>query len=73
MVFEDTPAGIQAARSAGMTAVAVATIHRASELSDAEALIRTLDDARFETRDSAESGKLRLELLVENQAHESER
>ena len=73
VVFEDTPTGIQAARSAGMTAVAVATTHRASELSDADALVRTLDDVRFEVINAAGSGELRLELLVENQAHESER
>jgi sugar-phosphatase len=73
VVFEDTPAGIQAARSAGMMAVAVATTHRASELSDADALVRTLCNVRCEVRNVAGSGDLRLELLVENQAHENER
>ena len=73
VVVEDTPAGIQAARSAGMVAVAVATTHRASELSDADAIVRTLCDVRLEVRDAAESGELGLELLVENQAHENQR
>jgi mannitol-1-/sugar-/sorbitol-6-phosphatase len=73
VVVEDTPAGIQAAWSAGMMTVAVATTHRASELSDADALVRTLDDVRFEVINAAGSGELRLKLLVENQAHESER
>ncbi len=66
VVVEDTPTGIQAAQSAGMMAVAVATTHRASELSDADALVRTLDDVRFEVRNAAGSGESRLELLVEN-------
>ncbi|MEV5090755.1 HAD family hydrolase [Streptomyces griseoincarnatus] len=32
VVFEDTPAGLQAGRAAGMTTVALATTHRAEEL-----------------------------------------
>ena len=73
VVFEDTPTGIQAAQSAGMKAVAVATTHRASELSDADTLVRTLVDMHFKVRNAAGSDELRLELLVKNQAHENER
>jgi sugar-phosphatase len=71
VVIEDTPAGIQAARSAGMTTVAVTTTHRASELSDADALVRTLADIRLGVRSIAKNSIPRLELLIENQVHEN--
>ena len=73
VVVEDTPAGIQAARSAGMVAIAVTTTHRALELSDADAVVRTLCDVHLEVRGAAESSELGLRLLVENQAHENQR
>ncbi|HZB83516.1 MAG TPA: HAD-IA family hydrolase [Rubrobacteraceae bacterium] len=73
VVVEDTAAGVQAARSADMTTIAVTTTHRASELSDADALVRTLTDVHVEVRHVAGSGEARLELLVENQAHENGR
>ena len=71
VVVEDTPAGIQAARSAGMVAVAVATTHRASELSKADAVVRALSDVLLGRTSVSESGELCLELLVENRTHES--
>ena len=45
---EDAPAGIRAARAAGMRVIAIATTHARSELADASAVIadlRALDDA----------------------------
>jgi sugar-phosphatase len=66
VVLEDTPAGIQAARSAGMVAVAVATTHNASELSGADAVVRALSDVRLVGKSAAANGKICLELLVEN-------
>jgi len=66
VVVEDTPVGIQAARSAGMVAIAVATTHRASELSEADIVIRALSEVHLGGMNVTESGKLCLELLVEN-------
>ena len=71
VVVEDTPAGIQAARSAGMVAVAVATTHRASELSKADAVVRALSDVRLGRASVSGSGELWLELLVENRTHQN--
>ena len=62
VVVEDTPVGIQAARSAGMVAIAVATTHRASELSEADVVIRALSEVHLGGKNVAESGKLCLEL-----------
>jgi sugar-phosphatase len=64
VVLEDTPAGIQAARSAGM--VAVATTHNSSELSGADAVVRALSDVRLEGKSAAANDNIYLELLVEN-------
>jgi mannitol-1-/sugar-/sorbitol-6-phosphatase len=66
VVVEDAPPGIQAARSAGMAVVAVATTHPASELSDADAVARALDDVRLGEAGTAGDEKPRLELLVES-------
>ncbi|MER7687900.1 HAD family hydrolase [Streptomyces sp. NPDC097610] len=41
VVFEDAPAGLQAGRAAGMTTVALATTHEASEL-DADLVVKDL-------------------------------
>ena len=38
LVFEDAPAGIQAAHAAGMNAIALLTSHRRDELSEADAI-----------------------------------
>src|SRR5215204_6033518 len=58
VVVEDTPVGIQAARSAGMVAIAVATTHRASELSEADIVIRALSEVHLGGMNVTESGKL---------------
>lgn len=71
VVVEDTPAGIQAAHSAGMVAVAVATTHRASELSKADAVVGALSDVRLGRTSVSESGELCLELLIENWTHQN--
>lgn len=44
VVFEDTPAGIQAARAAEMRVIAVGTTHPAEALRDADRVIRRLDE-----------------------------
>jgi len=53
VVFEDAPAGIAAARAAGMKAIGVLTTYPASELSDAAALIA---DFRGMTAEATSSG-----------------
>ena len=66
VVVEDAPPGIRAARLAGMAVVAVATTHPASELSEADAVARALNDLRLGEAGTAEDEKARLELLVES-------
>jgi sugar-phosphatase len=71
VVVEDTPAGIQAACSAGMAVVAVATIHLSSELLEADAVVRALSEVCLEVKNAAESGEFCVEVLVENRTHEN--
>lgn len=54
VVVEDSPAGIRAAHSAGMLAIAVSTTHSGPELSEADVLIRDLRDIRLDR--AGESG-----------------
>ncbi|GAB3486391.1 HAD family hydrolase [Nocardiopsis coralliicola] len=49
-VFEDTPAGVQAGLSAGMTVVAVTTTHPAAALSAAHRVVDDLADAEGPVR-----------------------
>jgi sugar-phosphatase len=65
VVVEDTPAGVQAAWAAGMAAIAVTTTHRASELSNADAIVPTLANISLESSYTTQNGEPRLELLVE--------
>lgn len=46
LVFEDAPAGIEAARAAGMSAIGVATTYPAAELTLAHAVVRDLSQVR---------------------------
>lgn len=46
LVFEDAPAGIEAAHAAGMSAIALATTYPASDLAHAEAVLRDLSQVR---------------------------
>lgn len=46
LVFEDAPAGIEAARAAGMSAVALCTTYPAADLAHADAVIRDLSQVR---------------------------
>ncbi len=50
LVFEDTPAGVAAARSAGMQAVALGKTYPAHELHAAAALVTSLQDVKAEIR-----------------------
>lgn len=46
LVFEDTPAGISSARSAGMKVIALQTTYPAEQLQDAHAIIGNLADVK---------------------------
>ncbi|MEU3607816.1 HAD-IA family hydrolase [Streptomyces sp. NPDC035033] len=43
VVFEDAPAGLRAAKAAGMTAIGLTTTHLPEQLADADALVPDLD------------------------------
>jgi sugar-phosphatase len=58
LVFEDSPAGIEAARAAGMTVVALATTYPAERLS-AKVKVRSFEQVRFV---GAKNGKLEIEV-----------
>ena len=45
VVIEDAPAGLQAAKAAGMRAIGVTTTHPAPDLADADLVVDTLTEA----------------------------
>jgi HAD superfamily hydrolase (TIGR01509 family) len=47
VVLEDAPAGIEAARAAGMGSVGVTTSHPAKMLREADLVVKRLDDPRL--------------------------
>lgn len=61
LVFEDSPAGISSARSAGMKVIALQTTYPAEQLQDANAIIGNLADVKAILRD--ENISLELALL----------
>jgi sugar-phosphatase len=63
LVVEDAPAGIQAARSAGMRVIALTTTHPSAEL-DADARASSLAAVHLGRIDQTPTGKPLLELLV---------
>jgi sugar-phosphatase len=58
LVFEDSPAGISSARSAGIKIIALQTTYPVDQLHDADAIIRSLADVKASLRDR----NIRLEL-----------
>jgi len=48
LVFEDTPAGVQAAKSGGMQAIALTTTYAAAELDSADAIANSLAEIKLE-------------------------
>lgn len=58
MVFEDSPAGVASARSAGMKTIALQTTYPANQLQAANAIIGNLADVKATLRD----GNITLEL-----------
>lgn len=63
LVVEDAPAGIQAARSAGMAIVALATTHRPAELFG-DACAASLASIHLGRVDRGVHGRMHLEILV---------
>ena len=53
LVFEDAPAGIEAARAAGMTAIGVSTTYPAAELALAHAVVQDLSQVRARVNGAA--------------------
>jgi sugar-phosphatase len=64
VVIEDAPAGIAAARAAGMKVVAVTTTFDAHELSDADAVVETLREVRVGGVERDDDGGTRIELVI---------
>ena len=48
LVFEDTPAGVQAAKAGGMQAIALTTTYTAPELNSADAIAGSLTEVKLE-------------------------
>jgi sugar-phosphatase len=63
LVMEDAPAGIQAARAAGMPVIAVTTTHRAAQL-PADTCTRDLGGVHLGRVDRTPEGTWKLEILV---------
>lgn len=68
VVVEDAPAGIEAARAAGMRAIGVATTHPASELSGANVCLQALSDVSLAAPDSSGDGSDPLTLRIDTRA-----
>ena len=66
LVIEDAPAGIEAARAAGMGVVALTTTHQAGELT-ADACTRSLAGVHLGRMDQNRKGERLIELLVLDQ------
>ena len=58
LVVEDAPAGVRAGKAAGMTVLAIASTHRADELSDADEVVPSLAQAGSHVRDWLEGEPL---------------
>jgi sugar-phosphatase len=63
LVMEDAPAGIEAARAAGMPVIAVTTTHPPDQL-PADVRVRDLSGVHLGRIDRSPAGKRRLEILV---------
>jgi len=63
LVIEDAPAGVQAAHAGGMKVIALASTFPESELKEADAVVRSLDQIEV-TQDQAADGKAKLLIKV---------
>lgn len=64
VVVEDAPSGVSAARVAGASVIAVATTHPASELSEADAVVGTVDEVRLGRGPGQRADGFALEIAV---------
>jgi mannitol-1-/sugar-/sorbitol-6-phosphatase len=64
MVIEDSPAGIQSGKAAGMRVIAVPTTYPVEELRAANVLLKRLSDLRVTTVNIPGRQAIHLELLV---------
>ena len=62
LVVEDAPAGLEAARAAGMRALAVATTHAPDDLRGAELIASALDAVTVRVRRAGGAAELRVEV-----------
>ncbi len=62
VVVEDAPAGLTAARSAGMRAIALSTTHSAEELSTATLIAPSLDSIEVDVKNPSEVPGLRIRI-----------
>jgi sugar-phosphatase len=63
-VIEDAPAGIQAARAAGMSVVALPTTFAPNVLADADAVVNSLADLKVDAVEQDGNGRARIELAI---------
>jgi sugar-phosphatase len=64
IVIEDAPAGIEAARAAGMRVLAVATTHEPAALQDADAVVMQLLDLEITPTTDHHDGRLVVRILL---------
>ncbi|MFN2490158.1 MAG: HAD-IA family hydrolase [Actinomycetota bacterium] len=64
VVIEDSPAGIEAARAAGMAVIGVTTTYPAEELTGVDALVETLAAVTLGRANDKDDGPPELELIV---------
>ena len=65
MVIEDSPAGLEAARRAGMRTIGVTTTFPAESLTPVDALVSSLKAVRLDRIDEGDDGLLDLQLSVD--------
>jgi mannitol-1-/sugar-/sorbitol-6-phosphatase len=64
VVIEDAPAGIQAARAAGMRVVALPTTFAPDVLADADAVVSSLAELKVDAVEQDGDGRARIELVI---------
>jgi sugar-phosphatase len=65
VVFEDAPAGIKAARAAGMRSIAFPTTHRPEALFAADFCVPDLEKIQIESGQAGQSGDSYVRIILE--------